>query len=577
MTISKIHIENIRGFDKASLTVDLRPNCTNILVAPNGFGKSSISTAFDCAKGKTLNVNEKDKHKKNDTLPSHLSIEFNGSTLKADSTSNRITEVFDVHVIKSNLEPKAKLPKINGFTIAKPYLEIPSLDLGPKLEKEKLNFDINKYKRVFEPNSKVVPNLSVRYDNEDIRIELLNVIESIDKLSQKKPSDFLNEIIDAVRNSDGTKSSISDKIEAKFAQNINQIPHLKSVFDVVEKYGQGSTWLDRIIICYMLMDLSISHRANLKKWFQYAVYSRRLQSSKDFIEDINGAWVTAEIKEHKGRVVINFPDAASLSNGQRDLLFFGCNLLRTRETTRKKPCILFIDEVFDYLDDANIVVAQYFLSRLIESYRRDRNQIYVCLLTHLDPLYFKGYALKRQQTVYLGDTSQKISETMRKIIAHREDACWAENLSRYFLHYHPDECDISGLFNGSFGLPKKHGKSHSFYEFLKEEWDKCVCGGESYDPFAVCAYVRVQIEKCAYSKIQSQTDREKFLSECNGTLKKLEFAESLGILVPEVCLLLGVVYNDAMHRKGVIDQSSNIALKLKNLGLQNIMKKAISW
>lgn len=577
MTISKIHIENIRGFEKVSLTVNLRPNCTNILVAPNGFGKSSISTAFNCARGSKLNVDEKDKHKKKDAAVSRLSIEYDGKTLHANSNLNEISGEFDIHVIKSNIEPKAKLPKINGVTIAKPYLEIPSLDLGPMFEKEKISFDINNYKPLFGDNAKVVPNLSTRCDDELLRSELLNVITSIDKLKQKKSSDLFEEMIEMVKGLEGTKASISDKVAAEYARKFDELPHLKAVFDVVMKHGQGNTWLDSAIICYILKDLSGSDRPNLKKWLQYAVYSRRLKSLKDFIGDINGAWVTAEIKETKGRVLVAFPDASSLSNGQRDLLYFGCNLLRTRETTSTRPCILLIDEVFDYLDDANIVVAQYFMSKLIDTYREEGRQIYICLLTHLDPVYFKGYALKRQQTVYLGDTTQKISETMRKVIVHRDDTCWAADLSRHFLHYHPDDCDISEIFNSTYGIPKKHGKSHGFYAFLKEEWDKCVAGGGSYDPFAVCAYVRVQIERCTYSKIQNQPERERFLLECNGTANKLEFAESIGILVPEACLLLGVVYNDALHRKGAIDQSSTIALKLRNLGLQSMMKQAINW
>ncbi|WP_316229539.1 AAA family ATPase [Bradyrhizobium sp. SZCCHNR1070] len=577
MVISKIHIENIRGFEKVSLTVNLRPNCTNILVAPNGFGKSSISTAFNSARGSKLNVDEKDKHKKNDTALSTLSIEHDGNTLLANSVTNEITKIFDVHVIKSNIEPKAKLPKINGYTVAKPYLEIPSLDLGPTSEKEKIKFDINKYRSLFGANAKVVPNLAVKCDDEHLRSELFNVIASIDKLGQTRFCELFKEMIEITRELAGTKASISDKVEAQFAGKVERLPHLKTVFDVVVKYGQGNTWLDSAIICYMLMDLSMCDRPNLKKWLQYAVYSRRLQSSKDFIGDINGAWVTAQIKETRGRVLVNFPDASSLSNGQRDLLYFGCNLLRTRETTSTKPCILFIDEVFDYLDDANIVVAQYFMSKLIESYRVDGRQIYICLLTHLDPLYFKGYALKRQQTVYLGDTSQKVSETMRKVIAQRDDPSWAIDLSRHFLHYHPDDHDISEIFNAKYGLPKKYGRSHGFYEFLREEWEKCVASNGGYDPFAVCAYVRVQIERCAYVKIQTLQERETFLTKCNGTASKLEFAESIGIRVPEACLLLGVVYNDALHRKGAIDQCSTIALKLRNLGLQSMMKQAINW
>lgn len=577
MTISKISIENIRGFENITLTVNLRPNCTNILVAPNGFGKSSISTAFLCAKGSKLNVDEKDKHKKNGTEASKLTVEYDGNQLEATFDSNKISQNFDIHVIKSNIQPKAKLPRINGVTVARPYLEIPSLDLGPAVSKETINFDFAKYKVSFGDNSKLVPNFATKCDDNRLRSDLLSIITCIDKLKQNRSSDLLHEIVASAKTLQGTKAALSKKLEDVFAQKVREVPHLNIVFDTVMKHSSNNTWLDNAIICYLLMDLITSDRNNLKKWLQYAVYCERMRSLKDFIGDINGAWVTAEIKEANGRVLVNFPDASSLSNGQRDLLYFGCNLLRTREATSNKPCILLIDEVFDYLDDANIVIAQYFLSKLIDAYRQDERKIYICLLTHLDPMYFKGYALKRQNTVYLGETSQKISETMRKVITLREKPDWDMALSRYFLHYHPDDHDISEIFNGTYGLPKKHGRSHGFYQFLNEEWDKCIQGKESYDPFAVCAYVRVQIEKCAYSKIETEPERTEFLTGRNGTANKLQYAESIGVPVPEACLLLGVVYNDALHRKDGVEQSSAIALKLRNLGLQSMMKQAIDW
>ena len=416
MTISRIHIENIRGFENVTLSVNIRPNCANILVAPNGFGKSSISTAFNCAKGQSLSVDPKDKHKKNEAATAILRIDHDGTTLSASPTKNEISDAFNIYVIKSNIEPKAKLPKINGFTIAQPYLEIPPLDFGPVSTKEKLKFEIDKYKALLSNNGKLVPNFSTRCDNEDLKIELLNEMSSIDKLKQKRTMDLLTEIVEKANNSTGTKTSISEQIKPQYEIKIDEIAHFKTILNIVMKYCNDGTWLEAVIICYILMDLNASDRSNLKKWLQYPTYSQRLKSLKDFIADINSAWVSAEIKETKGRVLVRFPDAASLSNGQRDLLYFTCSLLKSRTAVASKPSILLIDEVFDYLDDANIVVAQYFISKLIDSYRKDGKRIYVCLLTHLDPIFFKGYALRRQQTIYLDGTSQYISETMRKMI-----------------------------------------------------------------------------------------------------------------------------------------------------------------
>ena len=136
---------------------------------------------------------------------------------------------------------------------------------------------------------------------------------------------------------------------------------------------------------------------------------------------------------------------------------------------------------------------------------------------------------------------------------------------------------MTEIFINDYSLPKKHGKSHAFYDFVQDEWHKCISGKGNYDPFAVCVHVRVKIENCAYSKIIERNDQLFFLTKCNGTSKKLDFAESIGIQVPEACFLLGVVYNDALHRKEAIEQSSSIALKLRNLGLQSIMKQAIKW
>lgn len=48
--ITKIQITNIKGFGSTNniLDVELQPSKVNIVVAPNGFGKTSLTTAFKC-------------------------------------------------------------------------------------------------------------------------------------------------------------------------------------------------------------------------------------------------------------------------------------------------------------------------------------------------------------------------------------------------------------------------------------------------------------------------------------------------------------------------------------------------
>ena len=49
MNIKKVIIDNIKGIGHLELTQPLLPNRPNVLVAPNGFGKSSLSIAFQKA------------------------------------------------------------------------------------------------------------------------------------------------------------------------------------------------------------------------------------------------------------------------------------------------------------------------------------------------------------------------------------------------------------------------------------------------------------------------------------------------------------------------------------------------
>tara|TARA_R110000868_G_scaffold198474_4_gene444890 strand:+ start:32831 stop:34576 length:1746 start_codon:yes stop_codon:yes gene_type:complete len=576
VVISEIKIKNIRGFLDITLPFNIRPNCANILVAPNGFGKSSISTAFQCATGRKLNASEEQKHSTLRADPSEFSICVDGSWLIADANKNEITDTFDVHVVKSGLTPKAKVPRINGVPIPKPYMEIPSLDLGVSKSKEDLAFDLKAHKAQLGQNAKVVPNFTKKCEAPDIRRSLLASISSIDKLTQVKPRKLFNDIISFAAGASGTKIDISEKAEGKFSEEIEESEHISAVMHITQNIQGVETWLDRVFICYQAADLCKENRANFKKWLEYGAYQASLSAAKAFISDINNAWVGAQVKERKGRVVVEFPEANALSNGQRDLLYFGCNMLRARQVVSKKPCIIVIDEVFDYLDDANIMVAQYFLSKMIDLYKGEGRKVFICLLTHLDPAFFKGYALRKQKTIYLQNGSQKVSNTMKKVVGDREDPAWKEDLEKYFLHYHPDEKNLSELFNDTFGLPKAHGRNHSFYDFLREEWGKCSSEAEEYDPFAVCAHVRIEIERIAYCKLSGEEERDEFINT-HGTANKLRFCEAAGVQVPESCYLLGVIYNDALHQRGAIDQSSSIALKLKNIALLGVIKNALDW
>ena len=102
--ITNIKIENIKGFGitNNSFDLEIKPRKVNILVAPNGFGKSSITAAFNSlAKGK-IKVEETDMHQKDTTLIPSLSIVLDGVTLIANPTTNTINKEITCFIINNS-------------------------------------------------------------------------------------------------------------------------------------------------------------------------------------------------------------------------------------------------------------------------------------------------------------------------------------------------------------------------------------------------------------------------------------------------------------------------------------------
>lgn len=58
MHIKEIEIQNIKGLEKLVLSQPIFANRPNILVAPNGFGKSSFATSFGSLNSKRIEIKD---------------------------------------------------------------------------------------------------------------------------------------------------------------------------------------------------------------------------------------------------------------------------------------------------------------------------------------------------------------------------------------------------------------------------------------------------------------------------------------------------------------------------------------
>lgn len=109
MNINRLVIDNIKGIKHLDINQVLYPNRPNILVAPNGFGKSSIATAFLSLKSKKIELNKEDYYNGSEDLEPTITIDLSTNEhLLASTSKNNICSIFKVFVVNCQLQPKAK-------------------------------------------------------------------------------------------------------------------------------------------------------------------------------------------------------------------------------------------------------------------------------------------------------------------------------------------------------------------------------------------------------------------------------------------------------------------------------------
>ena len=142
----------------------------------------------------------------------------------------------------------------------------------------------------------------------------------------------------------------------------------------------------------------------------------------DVLPNVDGNCVVVklELLEKKGKLVAEFPNPSLISNGQRDILVFIAKLLKAEVKLHGDNSILIIDEIFDYLDEANLVSAQYYINKFIETFREKNKKIYVIIMTHLDPVVFQSYYFKNLHIYYLSKSQRKPNEKIiEKLLIYR--------------------------------------------------------------------------------------------------------------------------------------------------------------
>ncbi len=570
-----IKIKNIKGIEYKEFNINAVANKPNILVAPNGFGKSSFATAFKSLNKNKIQLRESDYYCGNSENLPQITISYRddaGETheLIADDSQNAIKDEIAYFVINCRTEAKG-IKRYKGGISAR--IEIPDIVLINTIPSRGLfNYSFRERKQVWGCNSKVLPNITNSIlGNQRIVSGFKGLYMHLERANGARIQRCIQDFIERLnQQNQGNKTSLLQWIVDNELRELSNTNYIKDIAQYL--YFECNIDLQEVE-CYLaaieLVWLFNNDQNTFKAACEYNEYLLKKETFQELLRSLNPTWQDIHARESNDKLVVKFPNANLISNGQRDILTFVSMLFKAKASLNKRMNILIIDEVFDYLDDANLIAAQYYITKFIEDFKNEDRSLFPLILTHLNPYYFKNYSFNKMKVHFLDQSNMSVTHALKELLRKREEPSIKDDVSKYLLHFHPETINKRKEFQ-RLHLRETWGEGQYFSDFIRDEARKYI-SGEPYDPFAVCCAVRNKIEEIAYRKLVSDADRESYI-KTHKTRAKLDFVKAKGHEIPETHYLLGIIYNEAMHWKEDADNITPIAVKLEHKVIQHIIK-----
>lgn len=560
--ITKIRIENVKGYDVPGREIHLQldPNRVNLCVAPNGFGKSSLAAAFESLNRNRLDVPEDKKHKDHRQDDSSLVVTIDGNDYEANGNKNEIHSQLSAYVIHNRTQVDYVKRHFRRAIAVSAFMEISQIEVCPVVKEAKTDFySINSIKSTFGTNRKVLSSIESYLTDVHFCFLLYKIYPVLTKFEAKTRKSLISGVLGKINSISGNekqvRAAISDGVFSSLEAEPEYVEYLRIYKDILA----GKSKFEAFNIFFQLCYLWEHNRADLRKLNERATYEASRRRIDMNLQMLDSTGRNIRTQEKDSYLVVEFPHADEISNGQRDVLTFATELILFKSMVRPdKKYILVIDEVFDYLDDANTMAAQYYLSNIVG---RNSGNIYIMLLTHLNPFTFRNYVFnpKMINEQYLEDVVPVANEDMMRFIAFRE---WLDpkrnpakqgiydNLSCDIFHYNPNAVDRSAeiaAYNRP-GVKSTWGNPEVFRQVIVDELNKYLSGANNYDPYAVSIALRLRVEKFVYETLQTEELRQSFV-DTHTTRKKLKFCEEHNIAVPDAFFIVNSIHNEADHLK----------------------------
>lgn len=577
MQIKSIQIKNVRGIQDKTIDLDMIPNKPSILVAPNGSGKSSFALAFQWLNKLRIKLDKSDAYNGDVNNKPKLIIttdEPDNNTYIADENINNVSKKFGIFVINNGL--KASSPGMhNGLAMGKSKITVPDIELlGSKPNDVNLIDDFDEEYDTANLPQGLFPSINALLKNN--RFMALCDSEQL-KIGETQAKKIKNQL-ELIKTYTGTVRVRHLKVEKKNKAIFEDISAILNIEKELRRFCFNDNDTQILLKAIRLVTLANRKKHDFKGCVELANYKINEESNKKLFDALKKTWKDIKPHREQGKLILRIGDAQRISNGERDILILLGMLQKAKSSFTKPDNILIIDEVFDYLDDANLVAAQHYVNTFIEALKDERKNIYPIILSHINPICFRTFAFRDMKVYYLNPLQYpNASDNMMTVVRkrdklERQDKEKADLISKYMLHYHPDYSrnmeDVIGMNDPNWNnIPTfKAYCLRQTEEYLK---------GKRYDALAVCVALREMIEKYCYQKLKTEEQKTHFLDVSFGTENKINYVEKFNIVLPETFSLLGLIYNDPLHpnNKNKIDLRQTLYSRLDNNTIRGMIEE----
>jgi hypothetical protein len=544
----------------------LEPNKPCILAGSNGTGKTSIATAFDGLKDKVLKIEDKEIHNHNKGAKPEIIITFqegrNKKRFVANQQGNDISKKFDIFVIHVGLKAYSGVPYYGKFA-NEPRIYVPNISIFEKIpQKPELTDDFKTANHLDGAPRGTYPLNDALFKNHEFMVSL-----NLASLKmRKKDKVCFDQFIQEAQKLEGTCKSRQQKIKDELMGNVQNIDCVRYAMERIKHFYPETTELECFLKAVSLVDIAQRKMDILNSRVEYSRYQINKRDTQGLFDSIK-TWLKIKPHEEKGKLILQIKDAQRISNGELDILTFIAHLESVRYALKSKYCILVIDELFDYLDEANLLAVQYYLNLLLKDMKRQSKFLFPIILSHLNPTIFKSFYFSQMEIRHftpLANASKKMQYLIkRRSRLMKEEATRQDGaaISKYMMHFNPDapNQNLTDIIDMPDELQDgdNWGNLNAFKNYYMNEMEKYIGERNDFDSLAVNVAIRQMIEEYCYYHL-APAYRDEFL-ETHKTHKLVTFAQERGVEIPEVFYLLRGIYNEEMHTSDNDDEEGGNA------------------